>query len=210
MAITMLTGRTRGLFKYRKEPNMADETQNAPVAGAQTATTEPTKLYVYYYSDPDGATRKLRYHPIYSETPFDELPWHVHPEKPSEDLNNPVWSNDKSTWVEDIQTSKDEILQQVQDNIEALNNSKQQFDESVKNVQQIQQTSTAQALALTQGIKQLSNSQEGSSKIIASMQQILLKISAQLDAKSNATAPATPATSNQSSQATTATETANK
>lgn len=189
---------------------MADETQTTPVAGAKNATTEPTKLYVYYYSDPDGATRKLRYHPIYSETPFDELPWHVHLEKPSEDLNNPVWSNDKNMWVEDIQTGKDEILQQAQDKIEALDNSKQQLDEAIKSVQQIQQTSTAQALALTQSIKQLSDGQEVSSKIIASIQQILLKVSTQLDAKSNATTPNTPVASTQPSQATNVTEPVNK
>ena len=154
---------------------MADETQNAPVAGAQTATQEKESLLVYYYSDPNGATRNLRFHPIYSEIPFNELPWHVHSEKPSEDLKNPVWSNDKNVWVEDIQTGKDEILQATQDKIEAL--------------QTQQEVGTAQDLALTKSIKELSDSQVNQNKLLASMQHLMLQI-----ANQKQDAPAQPST----------------
>ena len=66
---------------------MADETQNAPVASAETATQEKEKkLYVYYFSDPDATDQKLRFHEIYTDVEFDELPWHVHTEKPDESL----------------------------------------------------------------------------------------------------------------------------
>lgn len=179
---------------------MAD-TQTAPVAGVQeNATQEKKNLLVYYYSDPNGATRNLRFHPIYSEIPFDELPWHVHSEKPAEDLKNPVWSNDKNVWVEDIQTGKDEILQQAQDKIEALDKSKGELDSTIKSLQAQQEAGTAQSLALTKSIKALSDSQASSNKVMASMQQILLKVSAQLDADNKtATEPTKP-------EATTATE----
>ncbi|MDB6263533.1 hypothetical protein [Lactobacillus amylovorus] len=140
---------------------MADETQNA-VAGVETTTQEKESLLVYYYSDPNGATRNLRFHPIYSEIPFDELPWHVHSEKPSEDLKNPVWSNDKNVWVEDIQTGKDEILQATQDKIEALQNQ--------------QEAGTAQDLTLTKAIKALSEGQANQNKLLASMQNLMLTI----------------------------------
>lgn len=141
---------------------MADETQVTPVAGAENATQEKESLLVYYYSDPNGATRNSRFHPIYSEIPFDELPWHVHSEKPSEDLKNPVWSNDKNVWVEDIQTGKDEILQAAQDKIETLQNQ--------------QEAGTAQDLALTKSIKELSEGQANQNKLLASMQQLMLAL----------------------------------
>lgn len=185
---------------------MADETtQTAPVAGAETATQEKKNLLVYYYSDPNGATRNLRFHPIYSEIPFNELPWHVHSEKPSEDLKNPVWSNDKNVWVEDIQTGKDEILQEAQDKIEALDTSKAELDSTVKSLQAQQEAGTAQSLALTKSIKALADGQASTNKVMASMQQILLKVSAQLDADDNK--PTSQPT--QPTQATTGTEPAN-
>ena len=154
---------------------MADETQVTPVAGAEKATQEKESLLVYYNSDPNGATRNLRFHPIYSEIPFDELPWHVHSEKPSEDLKNPVWSNDKNVWVEDIQTGKDEILQATQDKIEAL--------------QTQQEAGTAQDLALTKSIKALSEGQANQNKLLASMQTLMLQMASQKQ-----DAPAQPST----------------
>lgn len=152
---------------------MADETQVTPVAGAENATQEKESLLVYYYSDPNGATRNLRFHPIYSEIPFDELPWHVHSEKPSEDLKNPVWSNGKNVWVEDIQTGKDEILRATQDKIEALQNQ--------------QEAGTAQDLALTKSIKALSEGQTSQNKLLASMQQLMLALTGNKQATSTET-----------------------
>ena len=177
---------------------MADETQVTPVAGAENATQEKESLLVYYYSDPNGATRNLRFHPIYSEIPFNELPWHVHSEKPSEDLKNPVWSNDKNIWVEDIQTGKDEILQAAQDKIEALDKSKAELDQTVKTLQTQQEAGTAQDLALTKSIKELSEGQANQNKLLASMQNLMLTI-----AGSQKTAePTTPTQPTQPTQAT--------
>lgn len=189
---------------------MADETQVTPVAGVENATQEEKKnLLVYYYSDPNGATRNLRFHPIYSEIPFDELPWHVHSEKPAEDLKNPVWSNDKNVWVEDIQTGKDEILQQAQDKIEALDKSKGELDSTIKSLQAQQEAGTAQSLALTKSIKALSDNQADQNKLLASMQQLILKIASGQTATTTPSVPKEPTQPTAAPQGTTAAQPAN-
>lgn len=148
---------------------MAEET-NTPVAGTENATQEnEKKLYVYYFSDPDATDQLLRFHPIYTEVPFSELPWHVHTEKPDESLKSPVWSNDVNGWVEDSKDGQAEILAQAQAKIEALDKSKAELDQTVKTLQTQQENSTAQSLALTK-------SQADQNKLLASMQNLLLTI----------------------------------
>ena len=83
---------------------MADETQHAPVAGAEkTATQENKNLFTYYYSDPDGATKVERCSPnLHSEIPFTVLPWHVHKEAPAAGMVDPVWNDQlkrRSWWL---------------------------------------------------------------------------------------------------------------
>lgn len=151
---------------------MADETtQTAPVAGAQENATQENekKLYVYYFSDPDATDQLLRFHIIYSDVEFAELPWHVHTEKPDESLKSPVWSNDVNGWVEDSKDGQAEILAQAQAKIEALDKSKAELDQTVKTLQTQQENSTAQSLALTK-------SQADQNKLLASMQNLLLTI----------------------------------
>ncbi len=158
---------------------MADETtQTAPVAGVQENATQENekKLYVYYFSDPDATDQLLRFHPIYTEVPFSELPWHVHTEKPDESLKSPVWSNDVNGWVEDSKDGQAEILAQAQAKIEALDKSKQQLDETVKSLQAGQQAGTTQALAMTKAVKELKDGQADQNKLLASMQNLLLTI----------------------------------
>lgn len=155
---------------------MAEET-NTPVAGTENATQEnEKKLYVYYFSDPDATDQLLRFHPIYTEVPFSELPWHVHTEKPDESLKSPVWSNDVNGWVEDSKDGQAEILAQAQAKIEALDKSKQQLDETVKSLQAGQQAGTTQNLALTKAVKELKDGQADQNKLLASMQNLLLTI----------------------------------
>ena len=156
---------------------MADETQNAPVAGAETATQEKEKtLYVYYFSDPDAKDPLLRFHIIDSDGEFAELPWHVHTEKPDENLKSPVWSNDVNGWVEDSKDGQAEILAQAQAKIEALDKSKAELDQTVKTLQTQQEAGTAQDLALTKSIKELSEGQANQNKLLASMQNLMLTI----------------------------------
>lgn len=179
---------------------MADETQVTPVAGVENATQEKEKkLYVYYFSDPDAKDPLLRFHIIYSDVEFAELPWHVHTEKPDESLKSPVWSNDVNGWVEDSKDGQAEILAQAQAKIEALDKSKAELDQTVKTLQTQQEAGTAQDLALTKSIKELSEGQANQNKLLASMQNLMLTI-----AGSQKTAE--PTTPTQPTQATTATQ----
>lgn len=168
---------------------MADET-NTTVAGVENATQEnEKKLYVYYFSDPDAKDPLLRFHIIYSDVEFAELPWHVHTEKPDESLKSPVWSNDVNGWVEDSKDGQAEILAQAQAKIEALDKSKEQLDQTVKTLQAGQQAGTAQSLALTKSIKALTDGQANQNKLLASMQHLMLQI-----ANQKQDAPAQPST----------------
>lgn len=154
---------------------MADT--QTPVAGAENATQEnEKKLYVYYFSDPDAKDPLLRFHIIYSDVEFAELPWHVHTEKPDESLKSPVWSNDVNGWVEDSKDGQAEILAQAQAKIEALDKSKQQLDKTVKSLQAGQQAGTAQSLAMTKAVKELKDGQADQNKLLASMQNLMLTI----------------------------------
>lgn len=166
---------------------MADETQNA-VAGAQTATQEKEKkLYVYYFSDPDATDQKLRFHEIYTDVEFDELPWHVHTEKPDESLKDPVWDINTNSWVENSKDGQAQILAEAQAKIAELNKSKEQLDQTLKSVQENQSNGTAQTLTLTKAIKALSEGQANQNKLLASMQQLMLALTGNKQATSTET-----------------------
>lgn len=166
---------------------MADET-NTPVAGTKNATQEnEKKLYVYYFSDPDAKDPLLRFHIIYSDVEFAELPWHVHTEKPDENLKSPVWSNNVNGWVEDSKDGQAEILAQAQAKIVELDKFKEQLDQTVKSVQENQSNGTAQTLALTKSIKELSEGQANQNKLLTSMQQLMLALTGNKQATSTET-----------------------
>lgn len=167
---------------------MADETQNTPVASAETATEEKEKkLYVYYFSDPDATDQKLRFHEIYTDVEFDELPWHVHTEKPDESLKDPVWDINTNSWVENSKDGQAQILAEAQAKIAELNKSKEQLDQTLKSVQENQSNGTAQTLTLTKAIKALSEGQANQNKLLASMQQLMLALTGNKQATSTET-----------------------
>lgn len=172
---------------------MADEnTQTAPVAGAEelNATQENEKrLYVYYFSDPDATDQKLRFHEIYTDVEFDELPWHVHTEKPDESLKDPVWDINTNGWVENSKDGQAQILAEAQAKIVELDESKEQLDQTVKTLQAGQQAGTAQSLALTKSIKALTDGQANQNKVLQSMQALMLQMASQKQAT-----PAQPST----------------
>ena len=158
---------------------MADETtQTAPVAGVQENATQENekKLYVYYFSDPDATDQLLRFHPIYTEVPFSELPWHVHTEKPDETLKDPVWDINTNSWVENSKTGQAQILAEAQMKIDALDKSKEQLNQTVKILQTQQENGTTQNLAMTKAVKELKDGQADQNKLLASMQNLLLTI----------------------------------
>ena len=166
---------------------MADET-NTTVAGGENATQEKEKkLYVYYFSDPDATDQKLRFHEIYTDVEFDELPWHVHTEKPDESLKDPVWDINTNSWVENSKDGQAQILAEAQAKIAELNKSKEQLDQTLKSVQENQSNGTAQTLALTKSIKALSEGQANQNKLLASMQQLMLALTGNKQATSTET-----------------------
>lgn len=160
---------------------MADETQNAPVASAETATqTQPTKLYVYYYSNPDGASKDERCHAIYTDVPFDVVPWRMHKEAPDASMSDPVWDDKLNgglgAWKENSGEAQGQILAEAQAKIEELDKEKESFREAIKTVQETQNTSTTQSLAMTKMLKNVTENQETTNKVLASMQKILVAI----------------------------------
>ena len=205
---------------------MADETTNAPVAGAEETATQQ-KMYVYYYSDPQGATKKQRCHPIYSEIPFEPLPWHVHKEAPAEGMVDPVWNDQLNgglgDWQENSGKAQSQILAKVQEKLgqidtkskeldakaQELDIKAQQLDKTEKSLQEQQQAGTAQSLALTKSIKALSDNQADQNKLLASMQQLILKIASGQTATTTPSVPKEPTQPKAASQGTTATESAN-
>ena len=168
---------------------MADETQNTPVASAETATqTQPTKLCVYYYSNPDGATKDERCHAIFTEAPFNVVPWRMHKEAPAEGMADPVWDDKLNSglgaWKENNGTAQGQILAEAQAKIAELNKSKEQLDQTLKSVQENQSNGTAQTLTLTKAIKALSEGQANQNKLLASMQQLMLALTGNKQATS--------------------------
>lgn len=167
---------------------MADETtQTAPVAGAEETATQQ-KMYVYYYSDPQGATKEQRFHPIYSEIPFNPLPWHVHDKAPAESMVDPVWNDQLNgglgDWQENNGTAQSQILAQVQEKLQEVDNKSKELDDkakqfdaendkidqAVKTVQQSQAQSTQQTLAL---MKTVNAQNKQMTQMIGNMQQTM-------------------------------------
>ncbi|CCI88344.1 phage related protein [Lactobacillus phage phiAQ113] len=193
---------------------MADET-NTPVAGTENATQNaevdtsvktqeeslkknfPTLIGYLYMSDPDN-TNPLWHHyvmPVFDEKAYENLPWHVYKERPSDDLVDPLYSVQKGGWIENAHDAQTQILAQVQMKIDAIDKSKKQLDQTLKSVQENQLTGTTQTLALTKSIKELSEGQANQSKLLASLQNLMLTIAgSQKTAKPTAPTQATTAT----------------
>lgn len=189
---------------------MADETQNAPVAGAQDQNAtqeEPTKLYVYYYSNPDGATKDERCHAIFTEVPFNVVPWRMHKEAPAESMADPVWDDKLNSglgaWKENSGTAQGQILAEAQAKIKELDQksaeldqAKDKVDQAVKAMQQVQAQSSQQNVAM---MKSFTAQTQNTNKMLATMQQTLAMVvkavqnSATPEAP-KADAPAQPAT----------------
>ncbi|WP_168184586.1 hypothetical protein, partial [Lactobacillus xujianguonis] len=192
---------------------MADET-NTPVASAETATQEQAvsvKTYVYYYSNPDGATKGERCHEVFTDTPFDVVPWRMHKEAPAEGMVDPVWddklNNGLGAWKENSGDAQGQILAQAQATITALNDKAKEFeqktkaldqanskvDEAVKALQQTQQVGTQQSQIITETLGKLMKQQQSNNQLMVTMQQTMMGLAKQVNTT------ATPASDNQSS-----------
>lgn len=176
---------------------MADETQNAPVAGAEEPNaTQENKGFTYYFSDPDSANAEMHHLVIPLAFELPELPWHWHTEKPDESLKDPIWDVKTNGWVENSKDGQAAILQEATQAIDALkakgeelDQANDKFDQAMKAMQQSQQVQTQQSFALTQGLQKVVEGQEQANKVMASMQQILVGMQAD-----QAKADGTPAT----------------
>ncbi|MEL4234914.1 hypothetical protein P5719_001385 [Lactobacillus amylovorus] len=190
---------------------MADET-NTTVAGVENATQNaevdtsvkaqeeslkknfPTLIGYLYMSDPDN-TNPLWHHyvmPVFDEKAYENLPWHVYKERPSDDLVDPLYSVQKGGWIENAHDAQTQILAQAQMKIDALDKSKERLDQTLKSVQENQLTGTAQTLALTNSLKELSDNQANQNKLLTSMQNLMLQMASQKQAT-----PTQPTTDNQ-------------
>lgn len=172
---------------------MADEnTQVAPVAGAEENATQENKGFTYYFSDPDSVNAEMHHVVITLPYELPELPWHWHIEKPDDSLKDPVWDLKVNGWVENSKDGQAAILQEATQKIEeldkksaeldkknaALDQANDKFDPAMKAMQQSQQVQTQQSLALTQGLQKVAEGQEQANKVMASMQQILVGMQA--------------------------------
>ena len=172
---------------------MADEnTQVAPVAGAENNATQENKGFTYYFSDPDSVNAEMHHVVITLPYELPELPWHWHIEKPDDSLKDPVWDLKVNGWVENSKDGQAAILQEATQKIEeldkksaeldkknaALDQANDKFDQAMKAMQQSQQVQTQQSLALTQGLQKVAEGQEQANKVMASMQQILVGMQA--------------------------------
>lgn len=176
---------------------MADETQNAPVAGAEEPNaTQENKGFTYYFSDPDSANAEMHHVVITLPYELPELPWRWHTEKPDDSLKDPVWDLKTNGWVENSKDGQAAILQEATQAIDALKAKGEELDQAndkvdaaIKAMQQSQQMQTQQSLALTQGLQKVVEGQQQTAKVMASMQQILVGMKAD-----QAKADGTPAT----------------
>lgn len=192
---------------------MADETQNAPVAGAETATqTQPTKLYVYYYSNPDGASKDERCHAVYTEVPFDIVPWRMHKEAPAEGMVDPVWDDKLNSglgaWKENSGTAQGQILAEAQEAIAnlktksneldkksaELDQANEKVDQAVKAMQQVQAQSSQQNVAM---MKSFAAQTQNTNKLLATMQQTLAMVVKAVQKDATPEAPKADAQANQ-------------
>lgn len=162
---------------------MADETtQTAPVAGAnEMATHTPTvkemedalkKQYpqligFLYMSDPDN-TNEIWHHfpmPVFDEKAYENLPWHVYKERPSDDLVDPLYSVQKGGWIENAHDAQTQILAQAQTQIAQLS--------------QTNQLNAEQSAMLTKSLASVAEGQENTQKLIMTMQKTMMQITSQ-------------------------------
>ena len=146
---------------------MADETQNAPVAGVQTATQGEQKVvpFIYYYSDPDEADQLLHHLPIPSFIDLSQQIaagklWHIYNiPAPDKDMEDPVIDVRTNTWVENSKNAQTKVLAQA--------------TQTVKAMQQVQAQSSQQNVAM---MKSFTQQTQNTNKMLATMQQTLAMV----------------------------------
>ena len=167
---------------------MADETQNAPVASAETATQGEQKVvpFIYYYSDPNEADQLLHHLPIPSFIDLSQQIaagklWHIYNiPAPDKDMEDPVIDVRTNTWVENSKNAQTKVLAEAQAKIKELDQKSAQLDQAndkvdqaVKTMQQVQAQSSQQNVAL---MKSFTQQTQNTNKMLATMQQTLAMV----------------------------------
>ena len=167
---------------------MADETQNAPVAGVQTATQGEQKVvpFIYYYSDPDETNPLLHHLPIPSFIDLSGLIkqgklWKIYDiPAPDNSMEDPVVDVRTNTWVENSKNAQTKVLAEAQAKIEELDQKSEQLDkandkvdQAVKIMQQVQAQSSQQNVVL---MKSFTEQTQNTNKMLATMQQTLAMV----------------------------------
>ncbi|MFJ6919754.1 MAG: hypothetical protein ACIRZX_01360 [Lactobacillus crispatus] len=175
---------------------MADETQNAPVAGAQdqnatqenATQTDATKVapYVYYYSDPDETNPLLHHLPIPSFIDLSDFIkqgklWKIYDiPAPDNSMEDPVVDLKTNSWVENGKNAQTKVLAETQVKIEELDQKSAQLDQAndkvdqaVKAMQQVQAQSSQQNVVL---MKSFTEQTQNTNKMLATMQQTLAMV----------------------------------
>lgn len=213
---------------------MADTTQTQA-----SAPKNAEKFKVYYYSDMSVADERYHHLPILAPLALDQAIldgklWHVTAMVPPKDMVDPVLDPNANggigAWVENDKNGQAQKLADMQTKIDSLttandklaqdNNTlanqvaqvqadKNTLDTAVKTVQDQQQAGTAQSLALTKSIKALSDNQADQNKLLASMQQLILKIASGQTATTTPSVPKEPTQPTAAPQGTTAAQPAN-
>ena len=207
-------------FFNRKELAMADET-NTSVAGTENATQNvevdtsvkaqeeslkknfPTLIGYLYMSDPDN-TNPLWHHyvmPVFDEKAYENLPWHVYKERPSDDLVDPLYSVQKGGWIENAHDAQTQILAAAQAKIKELDEKGKQLDQAndkvdqaVKAMQQVQAQSSQQTVAM---MKSFTEQTQNTNKMLATMQQTLAMVVKAVQNSAVSEAPAQPSANEQ-------------
>ena len=196
---------------------MADETQNAPVAGAQNqnATEEKATLadatkvapYIYYYSDPDETNPLLHHLPIPSFIDLSDFIkqgklWKIYDiSAPDNSMEDPVIDVRTNTWVENGKNAQTKILAQATQAIdslkakgEELDQAHSEMDQAVKAMQQVQAQLSQQTVAM---MKSFTEQTQNTNKMLATMQETLAMVVKAVQNSAVPEAPAHPSTNEQ-------------
>lgn len=184
----------------------------APVQPTKPADkpTQPSKMYVYYYSNPDGVNKEERCHTVYADVPFEVLPWRMHKEAPAKGMVDPVWDDTLNGglggWKENAGTAQGQILAQAQEAIDDLKTKSDEFekknaeldqanvkfDQAFKAMKENQQNSTEQSQMLTKALTKVMAGQENTDKLVMTMQATMETMMKKIEGLDKAT-PEKPA-----------------
>ena len=167
---------------------MTEETQNAPVASAETATEEKTTQadatkvapYIYYYSDPDETNPLLHHLPIPSFIDLSDLIkqgklWKIYDiPAPDNSMEDPVVDIKTNSWVENSKNAQTKVIAETTQAVNAMKQTQAQLSQQSVDM-----------------MKSFTAQTQSTNKMLATMQQTLALVA---KAVSNSATPEAPKT----------------